>query len=362
MLLISVTPGCAVIDGLSGGAPFALAFQIPMGGSADVVAGDFNGDNVADLAITQPISAEIYLFLSDNGSQLEPSYDGAVTQNGFGDKDRLWVADVDGDGDDDLVATSYNASETETNCRLFAAPEGAGGVGAATVEGEIIASAGGGFSPDNSVVFMTSGPDRIVGVVPNFSNTATVTAIHELGDDNATDITGAALHLGDGLRDIAYCHSAGFSVLLADGDTFLAPTTVNTGPVLDLAAVNISGDDVDELALLYPNLSVDWTAEIVKPDGATQGSITISGLTNPARAIHIANIDGIPREDIVILADEVGVQAALGYAAGHFSTYQAIDIGAIPERIIVADFDGDGLDDIAAIGGGAIRVYRNNSY
>ncbi len=360
LLLAGLLPGCALIDGLTGdNGDFSHAFDLTLDPDADVAVGDFDGDHFDDLAVTRPGMEIVALFVSGN-EQLDTDYDTARTAAATGE---VFAVDIDNDGKDELVAADYSSTENRSQLSIFDAPTLAGDVAVATVDGAVRAISGDLTEPSGALVALTRDPDQLLIIRPNFGSTALVVSIADVTGQDAK-----ALAVGDfdddGHVDIAYGRATGFSVLYGQtsGDPYSSPEDIEAGDVTDLAAANIVPGNAAELAILRAYTTQDeWAVTIADSSGNVFGGHHLYDLNQAASALFIAELDGLPPDDIVVFADdERPVRTAFGYSVDGFTGSVDVDIGAVPKEILVGDFDGDGRDDIATVDGTALTAYRNN--
>lgn len=260
-----------------------------------VVAADFNGDGVPDLAVANASTNDVSILLTGAAGTL-----GTPVQVGVGSGPRGMAAgDVDGDGDLDLVvANSLGSTVT------------------------VLVNVGGGVLVRGADLDVSSGPRAVV--VGDFTR--------------------------DGIPDIAVAVFATSRVALLrglGGGAFAAPTftSVGAGPVamaaadvdldgdLDLAVVGITGGDV---TLLRNN---SW--------GAFSTAATIEVGSVP-RGIVATDFDGDGDPDFAVSNSFSGtVSVLLNTNRGVLTERGQYFVGEQPYGIVAGDFDRDGRADIA---------------
>jgi hypothetical protein len=177
---------------------------------------------------------------------------------------------------------------------------------------------------------------------------------------------------GDGIPDLAVGHGDiidGYGqrrvmVLLGNGDgTFGAPVEYQVGsggetPV-DVVAADFNGDGRPDLAVLDA-----WGGRVILMWNQGDGTFTIGpslritgGLESVALTVADFNNDGIP--DLAASGDN-GVGILLGNGDGTFQTPLHYGATGLPWGLVAGDFNGDGFTDLAVAGDhGGIAVLLN---
>jgi hypothetical protein len=168
----------------------------------------------------------------------------------------------------------------------------------------------------------------------------------------------------DGIADLAVSNGSAntVSILLGNGDgTFGAPQSYATGSGTGLvAAADFNGDGIPDLAV---------TNGAVTVGGATAVSILLGngdGTFQPPQSYVVFqpppnlepgpvphsmivadfNRDGIA--DLAVITDFPGsVKVLLGNGDGTFQAAQSYNVGGYQDSVAVADFNGDGFPDLA---------------
>jgi hypothetical protein len=166
---------------------------------------------------------------------------------------------------------------------------------------------------------------------------------------------------GDGILDLAVVNSAAGSVSVLLGNDVAGVPDGTFAPALDaaagssptrLAVGDFDGNDVLDLVVAHngPDLSVLLglgDGSFGPPVSHASGSVVHSGVT-------VADLDGDGILDLVVshwFSDAVGVllgQGSGGVGDGTFAPAVAYATGELPRDVVVADFDGDGILDLAA--------------
>ncbi|HEX9991501.1 MAG TPA: FG-GAP-like repeat-containing protein [Acidimicrobiales bacterium] len=333
-----------------------------------ITTGDLDGDGDTDVAASiQGFSTSdqvVQLLLNDGTGTLVPS----GTVPALGRPFSIDAADFDLDGDDDLVWQLAGYSQPDVGVALsngdgtfadaFAIRENdcaPGQISTADMDGDgdpdiVMPDEGGGEFGSDCV------QGQSVTIIPSLGDGTFGNGIRVETEALPQHALGADMD-GDGLNDVVSAHLSGnggdLAVALNNGDgTFAQHVEIDTGRShREIAAADLDGDgdvdvagvDTDDGITVFLNdgSGVAFTTEVY--DGET-----VNGYLN-AVAIDIGDVDvdGVP--DIAVAnwtGNDVGVW--YGHGDGTFSP-RAIHYGmntAITD-LELADFDGDGLVDVA---------------
>jgi hypothetical protein len=182
---------------------------------------------------------------------------------------------------------------------------------------------------------------------------------------------------GDGHLDLAITDegSASVSVFLGRGDgtfgprtdyaTGNAPVWVSTGDfngdgALDLAVANKNDNTV---SILFGNVNTAQSGVTSVGNGTfTFGAIYPAGTTPTSIAVADYNIDGLP--DLAVAAEgDNAVSVLLNLGGGTFGPHFELPVQTSPVSIVTADFNGDGRQDVATANSGSnsVSVILNSS-
>jgi hypothetical protein len=313
------------------------------GGSlSNIVFADFNSDGAMDFAAVDASSGQNVVFLAQGAG----AYVGTPLTNpdGYYDICNNAIGDLNGDGQPDLVTV---------NCK--------------TQLGSSI------LGPGNVTVYVNQGGTFATGVyysVATESVTNTVASVFPLA------VTIADVN-GDGKQDIvsSNVNGADVTVLLGNGDGTLSEPTIgySTGGLPRTSAVvaDFNGDGFADIVVADENFSFAFLPGY--GDGTFQAAQDFySPVSDNNWAISTAiasgdfNGDGIPDFVVGNTRDlKIGVTVYLGKLDGTLMPGVNYGQGGGLEGVVVADFNGDGKLDFAAVdynngSPGDVRVYYGN--
>lgn len=299
---------------------FIPGASVVVGNAAASAIGDFNGDGVADLALTNASSGSITLLIGNGDgtfqSAVNYSLGSPLASSGATAKDPVAIvaADLNGDGFTDLAVA--NAGDGTVNI-LF----------------------GNGDGTFRAVQSALSNQMYTLGQLGSLA----------VGDFN-----------GDGVPDLVITNSiqSYAEVMLGNGDgTFeLQSATFPTGMTpVNIQVADVNGDGiVDLITANYDGNSV--SVFLGNGDGSFAAAANYAVEKHPYQAVvGKFNRDGIP--DIAVVAMGAGnVDVLLGQANGVFSPYMAYPVGLSPKSIVALDFNDDGNNDLAVVNNGDSTV------
>jgi parallel beta-helix repeat protein len=281
---------------------------------ASVAARDFNGDGIPDLAIANYGSGTVTILLGTGNGMFSPA---ANSPAAVGAEPSAVVAgDFNGDGVPDLAIANY-------------------GSGTVAI---LLGNGDGTFTlASNSPLVVGSGPNSVV-----------------VGDFN-----------GDGIADLAVANTNGdtVTILLGNGNgTFTSasgsPVPVGNGPI-SVVAGDFNGDGIPDLAVANAS---DNTVTILLGNGdgtfALAANNPVSVGSEPSSVVvGDFNGDGILDLAVGNYGDNT-VTILLGSGNGTFTSAvnSPVAVGSGPSSVVVGDFNGDGIADLAVADYGANTV------
>ncbi len=322
--------------------------------------GDFNGDGIVDLVVANFNDDTVGVLLGKGDGTFQPQQTYAAPSGPLG----IAVADFNADGFPDLAVTNQsngqvsvllnNGDGTFKSPQTYSVGFAPNGIAAAD------------FNRDGIADLVIANRDRTVSVLLGKGDgTFQAQVTYAVGSTSF----GVAVDdfNGDGIPDLAVTNAADdtVSVLLGNGDgTFQTQQTYATGAFPRLiASGDFNRDGIVDLAVTDEN---DGTVSVLlgNGDGTFKPQVAYAVGTGP-QGIAIADFNGDGFADIavtngcpVIQCQSVGtVSILLGKGDGTFQPQQEYATGGSgPLGIAVADFNGDGVPDVAANNQGSNNV------
>jgi hypothetical protein len=259
--------------------------------------GDFNGDGIPDLAISNSGDDTLTIALGNGDGTFTTKSTLTFSFSPFG----LAVGDFNGDGIPDLAVSGYLS-----------------GVGSVAV---LLGNGDGTFTTRSTI---SDGETPLSVAVGDFN--------------------------GDGIPDLVTADAVGnaVTVLLGNGDgTFTTGSTFVVGSFpYSVAVGDFNGDGIPDLAVANVN---DNTVSVLLGNG--DGTFTTK--STPAAGGHPLSVvvgdfngDGIPD---LATANNTGntITVLLGNGDGTFTLKSTPAVGSSPDSVAIGDFNGDGIPDIA---------------
>ncbi len=339
----------------NGDGTFQPAVQYAVGTwPAAIVAEDFNGDGRLDLAVANMISSNVSVLLGNGDGTFESQVLYAVGS----EPDSILAGDFTGDGQIDLAIA--NTGSDNLSVLL--------GNGDGTFQPAVQYAVG--PSPGAIVAGDLRGDGRLDLAVNNFNNTVSVLlgngdgtfqsqVTYEAGSFG-TMVTGD--FRGDGRIDLAIGASDDVSVLLGNGDGTFQPAVDYplAQPASAIVAGDFNSDGRLDLAVAedFGNTSASQIAVLLgNGDGTFQPPVTYAVETSPD-AIVAGDFNGDGRTDLAIANfNSNDVSVLMGNGGGTFEDAGQFD-AASTATPLVADFNGDGTNDVLVVDGAGDILYR----
>ncbi len=265
-----------------------------------VAVGDFNGDGIPDLAVINLYDSTVTILLGTGGGAFQPAPNSPITV-GRGTIS-VAVGDFNGDGIPDLAVVN---------------------------------------STDNTVAILLGNGDGTFRAAPNSPITGVSSFCVVVGDFN-----------GDGKLDLIVPNGNTVTVLLGNGDGSFTPAATSSatlGNLPDSAAVgDFNGDGKPDLAVANYH---DGTVSILLGNGDgtfTEAPYSPVTVGNGPRPIALVDSRGIGKLDLVTL-NSYTVAILLGNGDGTFQPPATIvGTSSVPVgSFAVGDFNEDGIPDLA---------------
>jgi hypothetical protein len=347
----------------NGNGTFNMRLRFRTGNSSTAVASaDFNGDGILDLAVANSSDQTVSVLLGNGDGTFQPHLDFST---GGRAPFALAVGDFNGDGRPDVAVTSLSNANSVTIMLN-------GGSGSLSPVGTLAT----GVNPFAIVVSDFNG-DGIADLAVTNENDNTVSIFLGNGDGSfaskmdfaAGPVPGslvAADFNGDGVMDLAITGrttgGSRITILLGNGNgTFGSGSMVLTSDFpVSLTAGDFNGDGITDLAWVLGDTDTRATVQVMLGNGdGTFGPITTMPLGGfIGGSISNADVNGDGIVDLVVVAGaltsgESGDAAIfVGNGDGTFQPAVVFPAGFFTTAGMVADFNGDGLPDIAVITSG----------
>lgn len=345
-ILVLILPLVALTTGLLSAqtVSFIQKGQFPVG-TVPLAAGDLNGDKKLDLVVAES-SGDVSLMLGNGDGTFRPAVTFATGQ-GIAS---IGVADLNNDGKLDVAVVDVNGVSVLLGngdgsfqpVMHFAAGKG------------IYSAAVGDLNRDGKLDVVVSNSDGGVSVLLGNGN-GTFRAAASFPAGTSPDAVAIGDFNKDGIPDLAVGDfGANFgtgtvSVLLGAGDgTFKPPVRYATasGNAADFVAIgDFNGDG-------NPDLVVNMDLLLGNGDGTFQTAVSLGSFEGQG-SLDIADFNADGKLDIALLSpDSSNLTVLLGNGNGTFQPSLVFRVGSssnifVGSRTVIADFNGDGLPDLA---------------
>lgn len=310
---------------------------------AGVASADFNGDGMADLAVAADSIDRIDVFLGTGGGAFGPATQ-ILTGSNTG-PDSLVAADVNGDGQPDLVVVLKNQNAV----RVYTNNSGAFVSGSQSGTGiEPVSLDAADIDNDGDTDFVTANRDgNSITVLTNAGGVLSSSTV-AIGDE-PRDAAPIDLN-GDGQHEIAVSSSRDRRIYVLASGTYTVQQTIDLVAIVrpeGLAAADLDGDGDMDLAAVMSDDVASRAGGFFNTAGVLGAEV--SAATNGADSGDVAagdfDLDG--DVDLAVTNTDGNSISIMENTGGAFAPGVVIGAGTRPERIVAADLDNNGSPDLA---------------
>ncbi|HET6724967.1 MAG TPA: FG-GAP-like repeat-containing protein [Gammaproteobacteria bacterium] len=333
-----------------------------------VTAADFDDDGAPDIAFVTQGSGDstVNVLLNNGDGTFKTGFTAKMGTIAIG----IASADLDGDGNEDVVTADIgsgnvsvfmgNGDGTLKSGKAFAAADGVNSVVLTDIDGDgdmdIVAAAG---ASQTVAVLLGNGSGGFAAAKTYPAGVAaTALAVDDVTGDGKAD---AVVANGDEDQN-------GVSVLVGNGKGGFAPPLPLLATVSETSTVaiaDLNGDGIgDIIAGNYDANASSISVLMATGKGAFKSHVDYQTGYSPF-SLAVADFDGDGKQD-VIAADSNNADVTLlsGQGNGKFQSHTTLQAGNDPDGVGIADVDGDGDMDIVVPNfgesGGTISVFLND--
>jgi len=289
--------------------------SIPGGGSAKLVAADLDGDGDKDVLVAYAPNSGSLLWATNSDGLGNFGSSQLIDTAGTSGFTAAEVGDLDGDGDLDVLSAPGNFVLTGTKVVWYENVDGGGGFGAAQ-----LISTGNGISQVITADFDSDGDADVLWMATNASSISWAENTGGLG-------------------------------------AFGPPQQLSSVNPRAIAVADLDGDaDLDVLALNQFPQTIEWYSNTDGLGGFGPAQLIASPL---AFDVHLADIDGDGDADVFSGASFASPVARYDNTdgGGTFGAPQVLSVGTEGVTVLGgADLDGDGDQDIVSGGSGTVNL------
>lgn len=342
----------------------------------DLEVGDLNGDGIADFVGTD--RSQVHIVLSSRGGYLART---AITPN-TGTADVIQLADVQGDGDLDIVfIDTLGAGQVG-----YFLNDGFGNFGASvheanTADTDIRDFVAADFNRDGrlDVAFITADTYEVHAGDDSGSLAAQLLTSSTGSNRDFLAVRAADMN-GDGTLDLVtqeyesnLFFRIGIRPFFANGTSgqFNRDVAISTSALTGFELLDLNNDgSIDRVAAVRADNAQLWHSENLTTgsspefDEANEQSVNSVLAGNGSEFLTSGDLNGDGVDDILLgTTTESGLQIFYGTPSqrhgGTYDTRTVLDTGNRPDRLVIADVDNDGDNDIVTYDGGEIFIHRN---
>ena len=326
-----------------------------------VAVGDFNGDGKPDLVVPYYANPGQVAVLLGNGDGTFKSP--TISGNAGALPDAIAVGDFNGDGKLDIVVADFGRGYDGSVTLMLGNGDGTFQPGVSYSAGlNPLAVVVGDFNNDGKLdvaVLDSSNASGVANVIIYLGNgKGSLTLAPSLTSSEFPSAIAAGDFNGDGNLDliVANNRSDNVTVFLGNGNgTFQAGKNTYVGSIQSMAVADVNQDGkLDLIASGYGGTSV--SVLLGNGDGTFQSPSIVATDVGIIEGVTIADVNGDGSPDLLIaggdgspLSATPSMTVLFGNGNGTFQTPVGYNVAWGLQQIVVADFNGDGNPDVAAL-------------